>query len=112
MAEPLPTSPQPMRLRALRQGERVVVRVLMSHEMENGRRHDEAGRLVPAWHIREVVARLDGRVVLQAHWGPSVSRHPYLQFVLRAAAAPAGSRLSVTWTDSRGEQRSDETLIG
>jgi len=104
--------PRPMRLRAQRQGDRVVVRVLMSHPMENGRRHDEAGRLVPAWHIREVMVQLDGRTVMTAQWGPSVSVDPFLQFHLRGAQTPAGSRLAVTWTDSRGEQRRDETLIG
>ena len=44
----------PMRIRAQAQGDKALVRVLMSHEMETGLRKDSAGKTVPAWFIQEV----------------------------------------------------------
>ncbi|HOL36576.1 MAG TPA: thiosulfate oxidation carrier complex protein SoxZ, partial [Rubrivivax sp.] len=46
--------PDPMRIRAQVQGDKAVVRVLMSHEMETGQRKDSAGKTIPAWFIQEV----------------------------------------------------------
>jgi sulfur-oxidizing protein SoxZ len=43
------------------------------------------------------------------HCGPAVSKNPFFQFTLRNAKA--GEKISVHWTDSRGETRSDETTI-
>ncbi|HPR07150.1 MAG TPA: thiosulfate oxidation carrier complex protein SoxZ [Denitromonas sp.] len=49
------------------------------------------------------------RVVLQARFGPSVSRDPYLVFSF-AGGAP-GETVSVSWRDNRGDQRSDSVTI-
>jgi len=67
----------PMRIRAQASGDKATVRVLMSHEMESGQRKDAAGKLVPAWHITEVSAALNGKPVLAAEWGPAVSKNPF-----------------------------------
>jgi sulfur-oxidizing protein SoxY len=85
------------------------VRALMKHDMESGQRKDESGRLVPAWHIEEVVARLNGTPMMTLYWGPSVSRNPFLQFNLRDAKP--GDRIAIAWTDSRGNRRSDEVAM-
>jgi sulfur-oxidizing protein SoxZ len=70
----------PMRIRAQAQGDKAVVRVLMSHEMETGLRKDAAGKTIPAWFIREVSATHNGKPVLTAQWGPAISKNPFLQF--------------------------------
>ena len=54
----------PMRIRAQAAGDKTTVRVLMAHEMESGQRKDNAGNLVPAWHISEVSATHNGKVVM------------------------------------------------
>ena len=99
----------PMRIRAQAAGGNATVRVLMSHEMESGQRKDAAGKLVPAWHITEMTATLNGKPVLTLHMGPSMSKNPYLQFVLRGARP--GDRIGVAWVDTRGQRRSDEALV-
>jgi sulfur-oxidizing protein SoxZ len=88
---------------------RTTVRILMSHEMESGQRKEANGRLVPAWHIQTVTVKLNDRPVLSAHWGPSVSKNPFLQFNLRGAKP--GDRLAVAWTDNRGTSRGDEAIV-
>ena len=100
----------PMRIRAKAEGNVATVRVLMSHEMETGQRKDASGALVPAHYITKVIASCNGKTVLEADWGPSVSKNPLLGFRFRGAAA--GDTLSVTWTDSMNDSRTDEAVIG
>jgi sulfur-oxidizing protein SoxZ len=101
---------EPMRIRAQAQGSGALVRVLMSHEMETGQRKDAAGKTVPAWHITDVSATLNGKPVFAAEWGPAVSKNPFLQFTIRGAKA--GDKVAITWKDSRGDTRTDETIVG
>lgn len=99
----------PMRIRAQAAGDKATVRVLMSHEMESGQRKDSAGKLVPAHYINEVAATLNGKVVMTAEWGPSVSKNPFLQFTVKGANK--GDKIGVTWKDNKGESRSDEATV-
>lgn len=99
----------PMRIRAQAQGDKAVVRVLMSHEMETGQRKDSSGKVIPAWHISEVTATHNGKPVFSAEWGPAVAKNPFLQFAIRGAKA--GDKVAVTWKDNRGETRTDEATV-
>ncbi len=99
----------PTRIRAQSQAGGALVRVLMSHEMETGQRKDDAGKIVPSWHITEVGVALNGRAVMSAQWGTGVAKNPFVQFTIKGAKA--GDRVSVSWVDSRGDRRSDEALV-
>lgn len=99
----------PMRIRAQAAGDKVTVRVLMSHEMETGQRRDAAGRLVPAWFISDVTASHNGKVVLTAEWGPAVSKNPFMQFVVKGGKA--GDKITVNWKDNKGDTRTDEATV-
>ncbi len=96
------------RIRAQVTGDKATVRVLMAHEMESGQRKDAAGKLVPAWHIQQMTATLNGTTVLSVQMGPSMSKNPYLQFQLRGVKP--GDRIGIAWVDNRGQRRSDEAL--
>ena len=98
-----------MRIRAQASGDKATVRVLMSHEMETGQRKDAAGKVIPAWYIQEVTAKLNGTPVLSAQWGPAVAKNPFLQFAVKGAKA--GDKVSLTWVDNRGETRTDEATV-
>jgi sulfur-oxidizing protein SoxZ len=99
----------PMRIRAQASGDKTTVRVLMSHEMESGQRKDAAGKLVPAHFIQDVEAKLNGKTVMTAEWGPSVSKNPFLQFTVKGAKA--GDKIAVTWKDNKGDTRTDEATV-
>jgi len=99
----------PMRIRAQVAGDKATVRVLMSHDMETGQRKDAAGKTIPAWFIQEVTAQLNGKTVLNAQWGPSVAKNPFLQFTVKGAKA--GDKVSVTWVDNKGDKRTDEAVV-
>ena len=49
--------------------------------------------MIPAWFIQEVTATHNGKPVLTAQWGPSISKNPFLQFVVKGAKA--GDKISL-----------------
>jgi sulfur-oxidizing protein SoxZ len=99
----------PMRIRAQVAGDKATVRVLMGHEMETGQRKDSSGKVIPAWYIQTVSAQLNGKTVMSAQWGPSVSKNPFLQFNIKGAKT--GDKVSVTWVDNKGDKRTDEASV-
>jgi sulfur-oxidizing protein SoxZ len=99
----------PMRIRATAQGDSTEVRVLMAHEMETGQRKDASGKLVPAHYISNVTVTHAGKVVLSAEWGAAIAKNPFLQF--RFAGGKKGDEVSVTWTDNKGDTRTDKAVI-
>lgn len=99
----------PMRIRASMSGDTVEVKVLMRHDMETGQRKDASGQVVPAHYIKTLVAKVKDKVVLDANFGPSVSKDPFLSFKFKGAAK--GDKVSVTWVDTAGDTRTDEGTI-
>jgi sulfur-oxidizing protein SoxZ len=99
----------PMKIRAQTIASGASVKVLMAHEMETGQRKDAAGKTIPAWHITEVTATLNGKTVLTAQWGTAVAKNPFLQFNVKGAKA--GDKIGIAWVDNRGDKRSDEAVV-
>ena len=99
----------PMRIRAALAGDETTVRVLMSHPMAPGTLKDAAGALIPAHFIQDVEATHNGKPVLTAQWTGSVSQNPFLSFKFKGAAK--GDKVSVKWTDNKGDSRTDEVAI-
>ena len=100
----------PMKIRAKLEGDKVDVRVLMSHEMETGQRKDGSGAVVPAHFIQNVTVTCAGRTVLSAQWGTSISKNPFMHF--RFKGGKPGEKVTISWVDNKGERRTDEAVIG
>ena len=100
---------EPMKIRATLQGDIADVRVLILHPMETGQRRDGKGELVPLHYIQSVLVTHNGKAVLEAQWSQAVSRNPFLG--IRVKGARAGDKISVTWVDNKGDQRTDEATI-
>jgi sulfur-oxidizing protein SoxZ len=47
--------------------------------------------------------------VLDAQFGPAVSKDPFLNFKFKGGAK--GDKVTVTWVDNHGDKRTDETSI-
>ena len=99
----------PMKIRANLVGDSTEVKVLMSHEMETGQRKDAQGKTIPAWFIQNVAATHNGKTVMSAQWGPAVSKNPFVAFKFKGGAK--GDKVVITWTDNRGDKRTDEATI-
>jgi thiosulfate oxidation carrier complex protein SoxZ len=66
---------EPMKIRASMSGDAAEVKCLMNHPMETGLRKDaKTGAVVPAHHITNVTATLNGTQVLNAQWGGGISK--------------------------------------
>jgi sulfur-oxidizing protein SoxZ len=96
----------PMRVRAAESGGVVDVKILMKHDMESGLRKDASGKAVPAWFIKTLNVKAQGKDVLNAEFGTAVSKDPFLNFKYKGAK---GDKIVVSWLDSKGDTRTDET---
>jgi len=99
----------PMRIRAQSKDGFTEVLVLMAHPMETGQRKDASGNVIAAHFIKDVKAMVGDRVVLTAQWGPAISQNPFLHFKFKGAKA--GDKVKITWTDNKGDTRTDEATI-
>jgi sulfur-oxidizing protein SoxZ len=98
-----------IRIRTELEGGVATVHAFIKHPMETGNRKNPSGKTIPAHFIREVVCLHEDRQVLAAHWGPGISRNPYLSF--RFAGAKAGERLVLRWEDNQGGRDSVEVVL-
>jgi sulfur-oxidizing protein SoxZ len=101
---------EPIRIRAsIDEGGVTEVKVRATHEMETGQRRDASGNAIPASFIQEVTATCNGRTVMSAQWGPAVSKDPFFSFRFKGAAK--GDKVRISWVDSKGDKRTDESTI-
>jgi sulfur-oxidizing protein SoxZ len=82
-------------------GEIIEIKALISHQMETGRRKDEAGRPVARRIINCFIASFEGETIFQAKWFPSVSANPYQVFYFRAEQS---GTFEFTWRDDNGAE--------
>ena len=99
-----------IKIRATMVGDNVVVKALIRHPMETGRRQNaETGQLVPAHYIESVTADYGGKQVFNAHWGTGVSQNPYVSFKFKGGQA--GGKVMFSWRDNKGETDTIEAVI-
>ena len=89
-----------IKIRAKESKGAVTVKALMKHPMETGQRKDKkTGGKIPAHFIQEVIGKANGDEVITVHWGPAVSKNPYLTFVYSGSK---GDKVELKWTDNKG----------
>ncbi|MDP2811912.1 MAG: thiosulfate oxidation carrier complex protein SoxZ [Rhodocyclaceae bacterium] len=100
----------PMKIRAQMKGDVCDIKILMSHSMENGMRKDTAGNTIPAHFIKTFSVAVNDKIVVDGQSAQSVSRNPVFGF--KAKGAKVGDKVTVKWTDNKGESRTDEATVG
>ena len=101
---------EPMKIRAQMEGDSASVKALMNHAMETGQRKDaKTGQLIPAHFIQTVTAQVNGKTVLEALWSAAISKNPFLGFKIKGAKA--GDKVTVSWTDNKGDKNSAEASV-
>lgn len=106
---PAPVKVDPIKILAKLEGGIANLRTLVSHPMENGLRKDSSGKLIPEHFIQTLDIRLNGKTVLDAQIGRSVSTNPL--FAFRVQGAKASDRFTLTWRDNKGLTRTVETTV-
>lgn len=81
-------------------GDSIVVKTLISHEMETGLRRNSAGDLIPRQIINRFTCAYNGAMVIDVTLEPSISANPYMEF---EAVVPESGEFVFTWYDDNGE---------
>jgi sulfur-oxidizing protein SoxZ len=84
---------------AIKKGEVIPVKVLVTHPMETGMRKAKDGSLIPEYYINDVDIFYGGDRITHCDWTIAVSANPFITFYLKVdKAAP----LKVVYKDIKG----------
>ena len=97
-----------MKVKARMKNGAAEIRLLADHPMETGQSKDKEGNVIPAHYIEDLSAEVGGKTVFVAHFGPAVSKDPYLKFYYRGAA---GDKVRLHWRDNKGMEASAEATV-
>jgi len=99
-----------IKMRIRKNGDEVIVKALIKHPMETGRKVDpDTGETIPAHFIQTVIGEYDGRKVFTAYWGTGVSENPFISFKFKGGEESKIVKLS--WFDNQGASDSLEVPI-
>jgi sulfur-oxidizing protein SoxZ len=105
MATPKPRVKVPKSAKA---GETVVIKTLISHQMESGQRKDKDGKVIPREIIHKFSCEFNGKPVFSCDMEPAISANPYFEF--NAKVSECG-KFKFTWEDDNGSVYTDEAAI-
>lgn len=89
-------------------GEIITIRALISHVMENGRRRDSSGDLVPRNIVNRFECTFNGDEVFSCDLDTAISANPYFEFT---AKVPESGTFHFAWIDDTGTTFTHEHAI-
>ena len=105
MATPKPRVKVPKTAKA---GETIVIKTLISHEMESGQRKDKDGKAIPRKIINKFTCEFNGQPVFSCDIDPAISADPYFEF---SAKMTESGTFKFSWVDDDGSTYTDEQTI-
>lgn len=82
-----------------KRGDVIAIRSLISHQMENGFRHDSSGKPIPRNIITSLVCTYNGEEIFSATLYPAISANPFVTF--NTIATESGT-IAFKWTGDNG----------
>jgi len=89
-------------------GEVVVIKTLISHDMESGQRKDKDGKVIPRQIINKFTCEFNGKPVFSCDIDPAISANPYFEF---SAKVMESGTFKFAWVDDNGETYTHEQAI-
>ena len=86
-------------------GDKIEIKTLISHDMENGQRRDASGNIIPRKILNNFSATFNGKLVFKADWYPAVSANPYQSFFFKVSGP---GKFIFTWVDDDGSKYTSE----
>ena len=87
-----------------------LVRTLIAHPMETGRRLDkETGQTIPAQYIEKLIVHHNEATITTCLLGPGISKDPYFAFRFKGGAP--GDTVSISWNDNVGNSDTAQARI-
>lgn len=105
MAAPKPRVKVPKSASA---GEVIVIKTLISHNMESGQRKDSDGNVIPRQIINKFSCEFNGKQVFGCDVAPAIAANPYFEF---SAKVMESGTFKFTWVDDNGEVYTHEQAI-
>jgi sulfur-oxidizing protein SoxZ len=105
MATPKPRVKVPKTASA---GEVIVLKTLISHDMDSGQRKDKEGKVIPRQIINKFSCEFNGQPVFSCDLDPAISANPYFEFTAKVTES---GTFKFTWVDDNGSTYSDEQKI-
>ena len=90
-------------MRATLAGGNTELRVLMTHPMTTAQMKEGLH------HIRNVVVKQNGKVVIEGEISQAVSRNPVFSFRVKGGAK--GDKVEVSWVDNHGDSNQTEAAV-
>lgn len=89
-------------------GEIIVIKTLISHDMESGQRKDKDGNPIPRKIINSFTCTFNGQPVFSCDIDPAVSANPYFEF---SAKVTESGTFAFNWVDDDGSVYAHEEAI-
>jgi sulfur-oxidizing protein SoxZ len=89
-------------------GEAIIIKTLISHNMESGQRKDSDGNVIPRSIINRFVVDFNGQNVIDVALEAAISTNPYFEF---EATVPESGEFTFTWYDDDGDVYTDTKAI-
>jgi sulfur-oxidizing protein SoxZ len=91
-----------------RRGQVIQIKVLISHVMETGYRHDAMGAVIPRDILRRFVCSYNSEEVFRVEMHPAIAANPY--FAFNTVATESGT-LVFTWSGDNGFAATESARI-
>lgn len=93
---------------AVKAGDVIEIKTLITHVMETGHRKDKDGKPIPRDIINTFTARFGDQEVFRAELGPGISANPYISFQMRV---PGPGTFEFAWIDDHGTKTVELTPL-
>ena len=91
-----------------KRGEVIVIKTLISHQMETGFRYSSVGERIPRDIITGFVATYNGEEIFRAELHPAIAANPFITF---HTVATASGTIEFTWTGDNGYSATESATI-
>ena len=99
-----------IKIRSKRFSEYTLVRTLIAHSMETGKRKDqESGELIPTHFIRTLSFKHNDKLLSECQMSFGISKNPFFSFKIKQANA--GDKITISWQDNLGFSDSKDHII-
>ncbi|WP_428353818.1 thiosulfate oxidation carrier complex protein SoxZ [Methyloprofundus sp.] len=99
-----------IKIRCKRLADYTLVRTLIAHPMETGKRKDEeTGELVPAHFIQTLSFTHNEQLMSECQMGVGVAKNPFFSF--RIKSTQPGDTITISWIDNLGYSDTAEHII-
>ena len=91
-----------------KRGEMIVIKTLISHQMETGFRHTETGVPIPRDIVTHFVASYNGEEIFSAQLFPAIAANPFITFY---TIATVSGTIEFKWTGDNGFVATEQAKI-